>query len=100
MIYITQLIFIKNGKEAVFQEFEKFAIALMEKYGGRMVYRWRPTPDSVVSAEESLPYEVHFCSFESEKDLEDFMKDDERLKYIHLKNESIQSAFIVKGLKL
>ena len=31
MIYLTQLIFVKKGKEAIFHEFENFAIPLMEK---------------------------------------------------------------------
>ena len=29
MIYLTQLIFVKKGKEEVFHEFENFAIPLM-----------------------------------------------------------------------
>jgi uncharacterized protein (DUF1330 family) len=100
MIYITQLIFIKEGKEKAFLEFEDFAIPLMEKYGGRMIYRLRPGKDSYVSASEEQPYEIHFISFHSDADLNAFMNDKSRLSFIHLKEESIQSTILVKGRKI
>ena len=100
MIYITQLIFIKEGKEATFLEFESHAIPLMEKYNGRIIYRLRPSKETFISETKELPYEIHFISFNSEQDLADFLKDDRRLKYIHLKNESIKSTFLVKGKKM
>lgn len=100
MIYITQLIFVKEGKEDVFLEFEEHAIPLMEKYNGRVLYRLRPTRDTFVSAEDELPYEIHFISFNSEQDLAEFMKDDTRLQFIHLKNASIKSTLLVKGKQM
>tara|TARA_B100000508_G_C11451818_1_gene274514 strand:+ start:1559 stop:1861 length:303 start_codon:yes stop_codon:yes gene_type:complete len=100
MIYITQLIFIQKGKEKTFIEFEKFAIPLMEQYGGKMVYRLSPDKDSFVSSTEELPYEIHFISFKSDDDLDAFMKDDSRLNFIHLKEESIKSTILVKGKKM
>ncbi|WP_199769297.1 hypothetical protein [Flavivirga eckloniae] len=97
---MTQLIFVKEGKEAIFHEFEDHAIPLMEKYNGRIIYRIRPDETSFVSGEKELPYEIHFISFDSENDLTNFMNDDRRLKFIHLKNESIQSTLLVKGEKV
>lgn len=63
MIYLTQLIFLHPNKEETFNEFESFAIPLMEKYGGRMIYRIRPSAEAFVSADEELPYEIHYLSF-------------------------------------
>ena len=100
MIYITQLIFIKEGKEKTFLEFEAFAIPLMEKYNGTMIYRLRPNKQSFVSEHKELPYEIHFISFASEKNLTNFMNDDSRLEFVPLKNESIKSSIIIKGEKL
>ena len=100
MIYITQLIFVKVGKEEVFHEFENLAIPLMEKYSGRLIYRLRPVKDAYVTSAEEEPYEIHFMSFDSDMDLNNFMRDDERLKFIHLKDESIKSVFLVKGQKM
>jgi len=101
MIYITQLIFVKEGKEATFLEFEKFAIPLMEKYNGKVVYRIRPGKATFINNNQTeLPYEIHFISFESEENLTDFLKDEERLKFIHLKDESVKSMLLVKGEKM
>jgi len=100
MIYITQLIFVKEGKEDVFMEFEDFAIPLMGKYNGRMIYRLRPGKESFVDEQKELPFEIHFISFDSQIDLANFMNDESRLAFIHLKNESIKSTFLVKGEKM
>ncbi|MCB0667591.1 MAG: DUF1330 domain-containing protein [Saprospiraceae bacterium] len=101
MIYITQFIFIKAGKEKTFLEFENFAMPQMEKYNGRVIYRVRPDKENFIDNHHSeLPYEIHFISFDSEQDLKNFMNDDERLKFIHLKEESVKSVLLVKGEKL
>ena len=100
MIYITQLIFVKEGKEEKFQEFESYAIPLMEKYNGKIIYRLRPSKESFIDPDKDLPYEIHFISFDSVQDLKGFMKDDSRLKLIHLKEESVKSMLLVKGEKL
>ena len=100
MIYLTQLIFIKPGKEKQFLEFESFAIPLMEKYKGEMIYRIRTTKESFISEEKELPYEIHFISFESEIDFKEFMNDESRLEFVHLKNESVRLTLLVKGEKL
>jgi hypothetical protein len=100
MIYITQLIFIKEGKEEKFPEFESHAIPLMEKYNGKIIYRLRPSRENFIDADKELPYEIHFISFGSEQDLAEFMKDDGRLQFLHLKNESVKSMLLVKGEKI
>ncbi|MFZ1807990.1 MAG: DUF1330 domain-containing protein [Cyclobacteriaceae bacterium] len=100
MIYLTQLIFVKKGQEEKFLEFERFAIPLMEKYNGKMLYRLRPEAAHFIDESKELPYEMHFVSFDSEEDLTEFMKDDSRLEFIHLKDESVKSILIVKGEKM
>lgn len=100
MIYLTQLIFVKKGKETVFHEFEDFAIPLMEKYNGRILYRIRPKAENFIDLTKKQPYEIHFMSFDSEEDLQEFLKDESRLKFMPLKEESIQSTFLVKGVKM
>ncbi len=97
MIYITQLIYVKDGKEAVFHEFEDFAIPLMEQYKGKMIQRIRPDKKAFISGEADQPYEIHFLSFDSEEDLAAFMKDERRLEFLHLKEESVRGMLLVKG---
>lgn len=100
MIYLIQLIFVKKRKEAIFHEFENFAIPLMEKYNGRIIHRLRPQKDAYISSSEEQPYEIHFISFDSENDLAEFLKDDTRQNFMHLKNESVQSSLLIKGEKM
>ena len=97
MIYITQLIFVKKGKENEFLEFENHVIPLMEKYNGKVLYRIRPSAENYVDLIEKMPFEIHFISFNSENELGQFMKDDDRLNFIHLKDESVESILLVKG---
>lgn len=100
MIYITQLIFVNKEKEEKFLEFENHVIPLMEKYNGKIIYRIRPSKENFVSENKELPYEIHFMSFDSEQGLAKFMKDDSRLKFVHLKDESVKSILLVKGEKI
>jgi hypothetical protein len=62
MIYVTQLIYVRPGKETEF--------------------------------------ETHFVSFETEDDLERYSRDDQRQRFLHLKNESVRSALVVRGTAL
>lgn len=101
MIYITQLIFINEGKEAVFLEFESFALPLMKQYNGHLLYRIRPPKNAFVDASNvALPYEIHIISFDSEADFTAFMKDGSRLNFLHLKEESVKTSMIIRGQKL
>lgn len=101
MIYITQLIFVRPGKEASFLEFEEFAIPMMEKYHGKVLYRVRPEETDFINNHQSeMPYEIHIISFESEEDLTAFLHDDQRLAYIHLKEESVNSTLLLKGTRM
>lgn len=100
MIYITQLVFIKEEKEAIFQEFESHVVPLMEKYGGKMLYRIRPQKENFLSSNNELPYEIHIITFNTEKELNAFMKDNIRLNYLHLKEASIKSILLLKGEKI
>lgn len=100
MIYITQLIYIKEGMEAIFHQFEDIAIPAILKYNGRLLLRVRPDDDAVIENNIEKPYEIHFVEFNSENDLKNFMNDEERKKFLHLKEQSIKSVFLVKGTKL
>lgn len=97
MIYLTQLVYVHPGKEDVFHQFEDVAIPLIAKHGGELVLRLRPNAESVVSSAGEAPYEVHIVRFESEEDLARFARDDERQRFLHLKNESIRSSLLIKG---
>lgn len=100
MIYLTQLIYIKEGQEEVFHQFEDIAIPLIAKYKGRLLLRIRPSENAFIEHSIEKPYEVHLAMFDSEQDFKDFMMDEERKKFLHLKEQSIQSSILIQGIKL
>lgn len=100
MIYITQLIYIIPGKESVFHEFEDVAIPIISKYNGRLLLRVRPDEKAFVANTIDKPYEIHLVQFDTEQDFNNFMRDEERKKFLHLKEQSISASVLYKGAKL
>jgi uncharacterized protein (DUF1330 family) len=100
MIYITQLIYIKEGQEKVFHQFEDVAIPIIAKYNGRLLLRVRPGEDAFIENNVDKPYEIHLVEFDSENDFKNFMVDEQRRKFLHLKDQSIRSSILYKGVKL
>ncbi|HYG37001.1 MAG TPA: DUF1330 domain-containing protein [Cytophagales bacterium] len=100
MIYITQLIYIIPGEEKTFHEFEDVAIPIIAKYNGRLLFRVRPHDDSFIEHHIDKPYEIHLVEFDSVQDFENFKKDEERKKFLHLKEQSIKASIMVQGTKL
>lgn len=97
MIYITQLIFLREGQEAVFEAFEDMAIPLIAKHGGELLLRIRPNQESFISVAGECPYEVHLVSFPDEPAFQSFLQDDTRRAFLHLKEASVSTSFLVKG---
>lgn len=100
MLYITQLIYLNAGQEAVFDQFEAVAIPLIARYNGQLMLRLRPSAADFIEASVEKPYEIHLVSFPSEADFLAFLRDEERKRFLHLKEKAIRSAFLVKGEKL
>ncbi|WP_109832370.1 DUF1330 domain-containing protein [Reichenbachiella versicolor] len=100
MLYITQLIYIKDNCEEAFLEFESKAIPLLQEYGGKVIQRIRPTADSFIEGEELRPYEIHIVSMESKDRLKEFANDPRRQDFIHLKDESVSEILMFMGEKV
>jgi len=100
MIYITQLIYIIEGQEDVFHQFEKMAIPTILKYNGHLTLRIRPEKKSIIESNIETPYEIHLVEFDTEQDFENFKKDEDRKKFLHLKEQSIKSSILIQGEKL
>lgn len=100
MVFVTQLIYLNPGQEDTFHEFENVAMPLISKYNGTLMLRIRPTESVIIENNIDPPYEVHLVSFNSEMDLENFMRADERKEFLHLKQASVQSAILIKGQQL
>lgn len=100
MILITQLIYIIEGMEKIFDEFESVAIPAIKKYNGRLLLRVRPAENSFIEACIDRPYEIHLVEFATQEDFENFMNDEERQQYLHLKEQSIKASVLIKGKQL
>ncbi len=100
MITITQLIYIKEGQEQTFDQFEAVAIPLIAKYNGRLLLRVRPAGNSIIEGNIEVPYEIHLVEFDGEGDLADFMKDETRKSFLHLKEKAIKAAVLIKGSRM
>lgn len=97
MLYFTQLVFVKEGHEATFREFEDNVLPLLARHNGHLVYRVRPNATDVISTEVGNPYEVHLVSFETREDFEAYSADEERQRYVPLKDGSVASTMLIEG---
>src|SRR6186713_2901764 len=100
MIYLTQLIYLLPGQEDIFNQFEDIAIPIISKYNGKLLLRVRPEDNAYVEHHMDKPYEIHFVSFDTDQDFENFKKDEERKKFLHLKEQSIKEVILIQGIKL
>ena len=97
MIYLTQLIYINEGQEETFYEFENVVLPLLWKYNGQLLLRLRPTNSTFVDNSIEPPFEIHLVAFENEEGLEGYTQDETRKSYLHLKEQSVRSVVLIKG---
>lgn len=100
MILITQLIYIFKGQEKTFDEFESIAIPTILKYNGRLLLRVRPSESNFIESHIEQPYEIHLVEFETQQDFDNFKQDEERKKFLHLKEQSIKTSILIQGGKI
>ena len=100
MLFITQLIYIKEGQESIFHQFEAIAMPIISKYNGRLLLRIRPNENAFIENAIDKPYEIHLVQFNSEQDFENFKLDEERKQFLHLKEQSVKAVWLIKGTKL
>jgi uncharacterized protein (DUF1330 family) len=100
MIFITQLIYIREGQEEIFDQFESVAIPLIAKYNGKLLFRLRAAGEAFLQIHIEQPYEIHLVDFDTENDFINFMQDEERKSFLHLKEQSIQSVLLIKGTRV
>lgn len=96
MFCISILVFVYEGKESEFLKYENLVLPLLGSYHGKIMYRIRPTKESIVSAEGELPFEVHVLSFPSKQKFEAYLLDSDRKKFENLQKEAIKTTFVIK----
>jgi uncharacterized protein (DUF1330 family) len=100
MIYILQLVYVKEGQEKIFHQFEDVVMPMISKHNGQLLLRVRPNNDAIIEKSIESPYEIHLVQFNSEKDFISFSQDEERKKFLHLKDQSVESILLIKGTRL
>lgn len=100
MLYFTQLIYILPGQEDIFNQFEAVALPLITKYNGRLLLRIRPGNEAYIETTIEQPYEIHLVEFETNDDFTAFMRDEERKQFLHLKEQSIKTTWLIRGERL
>lgn len=99
MIYITQLIYIVPGQEETFDQFEEVAIPIIKRYNGKLLFRVRPEISAFIDHAIERPYEIHLVEFNTTLDFENFKQDEERKRFLHLKEQSIRESILIQGSK-
>jgi len=96
LVYYTQLIFVKPGREEPFHYFEDIVLPLLKKHGGELHLRVRPDEGSYLGG-TLRPYEIHLVSFENRDGLSAYSQDPERQRVLALKDGSIERAMLIEG---
>jgi uncharacterized protein (DUF1330 family) len=100
MIYYTQLVYLKPGQAEVFRQFEKRVLPLLEKHNGRMLVRWRRTDQGVIESAIGQPDEMHLLSFASAEDFRNYVDDEMRKAFLHLKDASVEQTLLIEGAQI
>ena len=97
MITLTQLVYINPGEEATFEEFERKVLPLIDEHNGRLLLRIRTDAGSLVAGTWEKPDEIHLVEIDAESDFHAYMVDEERRRYLHLREQSIRTTIIIQG---
>jgi uncharacterized protein (DUF1330 family) len=94
-ISLTVLLFVKEGEEETFDEYESAVLPLMANHKGKLLYRLRPDRKSYLNESADYPYEIHLIEFESKQDYENYLSDPERSKFDQLREKSLLKAVVL-----
>jgi len=97
VVYLVQLVYVREGCEEAFQQFEDLVLPRLAKYGGELLLRLRPDRACVIAGSSEPPYEVHIVRFESEDDVGRYSNDEVRQRHLRLKDESVRSVLSIRG---
>jgi uncharacterized protein (DUF1330 family) len=96
-ISITVLLFVREGEEKAFDEYESAVLPLLASHHGKLLYRLRPNRKNYLNESAEYPYEIHLLEFESRQDYENYFDDPEREKHTQLREKSVLKAIVIEG---
>lgn len=84
------MIYLYEGKEAIFYRYEDIVLPLMASYGGKLISRTR-----IVRRTEDDPDEIHVISFDSLDGFEQYKADPVRQQHAVLHSQSVRKTVIL-----
>jgi uncharacterized protein (DUF1330 family) len=97
MVHFTQLIYVKPGSEETFHAYEDRVLPLLERHGGRLLFRARFARGAVLHTEMGSPYELHLVSFPSDEHVQAYLDDPERRQHLELKASCVESVYSLRS---
>jgi antibiotic biosynthesis monooxygenase (ABM) superfamily enzyme len=97
MLHLTQLFYVKPGGEAAFEQFEAIVIPLLATHRGELVLRLRLGPGTQIGGSAEPPYELHIVRFASAADFEAYLNDPVRQQWLHLKDQGLERAVVLRS---
>jgi len=91
---------VREGQEKVFHQFEDFVMPMISKHNGQLLLRVRPDNNAIIEKNIESPYEIHLVQFNAEEDFISFGQDEDRKKFLYMKDQSVKSILLIKGTKL
>ncbi|KAA3612611.1 MAG: hypothetical protein DWQ05_18335 [Calditrichaeota bacterium] len=93
-IYVTALIYIKEGKQALFEEYRSKARSILERHNARIEKIIKPT--MLAKGNIKLPNEIHFAEFDSKASMDAVNNDVDYKKIIdELRNPSVEKLIVI-----
>jgi uncharacterized protein (DUF1330 family) len=92
-LVLVVALYIHDGREAEFEQFESAAARIMKRYGGGIERRIRCAP----SADATQPYEVHIVMFPDAQAFEQYRADEELRGLADLRGRAIRETRVWTG---
>ena len=80
--------------------FEDKVLPFLKKHNGELIYRVKLDKELVLETSIGNPDELHIVTFATQEDFINYKNDDERLKYLSLKEASVEKIILIEGLAL
>lgn len=89
MLYVTVLLYGKQGIKGEFHTYETKALNIFKKYGGEVIAAYAPIKDG---SKEEMPDEVQILKIANSLELEKFIHDPDRAKMADERNQVIRKT--------
>lgn len=96
-IYLTVLIYLKQGKEALFHDYERQAAQVMARHNGRFEQIIKP---DTVNGDLPLPDEIHVLSFATPEGFAHYRQDPDSQALASMRLASVERAIFLQGTAL